>query len=118
MIKSREKALVIAEFISSKKAEDIKILEVKDTSGLCDYFVICSAFSAREVNSLCDDVIKAFKKTKEASHHCEKDEASRWALVDFFDVILHIFLGEAREFYNLECLWSRSKKIPLLKNKN
>jgi ribosome-associated protein len=115
-MKSKEKALIIAEFIDSRKAENIKILEVKNISGLCDYFIICSASSARGVSALFEETSKEFKKSKTEIHHHEKDETSRWILIDFFDVILHIFLDEAREFYNLEYLWPKAKKIPLPKN--
>jgi ribosome-associated protein len=114
---SKKKALDIAFFVDEKKAEDIRILDVKDKSGLCDYFVICSAASSRQVNALALDIIKEFRKSGKEAQHCEKDETFRWVLVDFVDVILHIFLDEARSFYNLEYLWADAKKIPLPKNR-
>ena len=114
---SKEKALKIARFLDSRKAEDISILDLKDASGLCDYFVICSATSTRHVDSLRDEVVKEFRKTEDAPDHWERDQESSWILVDFFNVILHIFLDQTRAFYNLEYLWSDAKKIPLSKNK-
>lgn len=111
LIESKAKALEIAGFVASKKASNITILDVRDSSGLCDYFVICSAESTTQVNALYEATVKKFKKNKLAIHHCEKTESLRWILVDFFDVILHIFEEEARRYYNLEYLWKQARKV-------
>jgi len=108
---SRQKALKIAEFIKVKKAKDIVILDIKKISGLCDYFIICSGESSRQVKAIEEAVIKESKKNNIGIQHCEADELSQWVLVDFFDIILHIFLEETRNFYNLEYLWSSAKKV-------
>jgi len=103
----------IVEIISTKKAENIVVLDVRNSSGLCDYFVICSADSARQVKAIAYEAVKACRKDEIKVRHFQDDPSLRWMLVDFFDIILHIFLEEARDFYNLENLWSKAKKIPL-----
>lgn len=110
-IESKAKALEIARFIASKKANDITILDVRNSSGLCDYFVICSGESTTQVNALYEAIVKKFRENKSMIHHWEKSESLHWILVDFFDVILHIFDEEARNYYNLEYVWSQARKV-------
>ena len=110
---SRQKALKITEFIKARKAKDIVILDMRKVSNLCDYFIICSAESSRQVKGIEEAVIKESKKSNIEIQHCEADELPQWVLVDFFDIILHIFLEETRNFYNLEYLWSSAKKVKL-----
>ncbi len=105
------KALKIVEFISERQAKDIAVLDVSKISGICDCFVICSGDSGRQVRAIYEETVKACKNNGIKIHHCEDDELSRWILIDFFDVILHVFLEEARSFYDLERLWSMAKKI-------
>lgn len=112
----RKRALQIAGFVSTKKAKDIVILDIGKSSGVCDYFVICSADSKPQVKAIYDETLRMCKKNKIDIQHREHDESLRWILVDFFDVMLHIFLDEAREFYNLEYLWNTAKKIKLGKD--
>lgn len=101
------------EFILARKAKDIVVLDVGNRSGFCDYFVICSAESSRQVDAIHQETVKLCRKDKIEVRSHQDDESSRWILVDLFDVILHIFLEEAREFYNLEYLWNTAKKVRL-----
>lgn len=114
---SKIKALRLAEFVLEKKARKPLILDVKGSSGLCDYFVICSAETGVQVEAICEWVIKRCKEFGYRVHHFENDELSRWILIDLFDVMLHIFTDEAREFYNLEFLWSQGKRVRVTKKK-
>lgn len=86
------------------------VLDVRDHCGLCDYFVICSGETARQVEAIYEGVAKQCKQNRIKINHIERDAASQWLLVDFFDVILHIFVAAARRFYNLEYLWSQAQK--------
>ena len=108
---SKEKALKIVEFILDKQAKDIVVLDVGDQSGFCDYFVICSAESTRQVDAIQHDTVRACRKNniEVRSHH--SDESLRWVLVDIYDIVLHIFFDEARKFYDLESLWKEAKKV-------
>ena len=105
----------IVEFILRKKATNPVILEIKNISHLCDYFVICSGVSGRQVRAIYEEAIKLSKVNKINMHHTEDDELSKWLLIDYFDVILHIFYDEAREFYGIERIWREAKKIKLPK---
>ncbi len=110
--KTRDKLSKIAAIIREKKAEDVVILDVRNLSGLCDYFIICSASSTRQVRAIYEETTRACKKNNIEIQHCEDDTLGQWILVDFFDVVLHIFFAQTRPFYNLEYLWSQAKKFP------
>lgn len=110
---AKAKALRLAGYVFDKKAKDVTILDVKKNSSICDYFVICSGESGRQVRAIYEDVVKACKQDNIEIHHYENDESSRWILIDFFDVILHIFQDGIRQFYNLEHLWYTAKKVRL-----
>ncbi len=94
------------------------MLDVRKISGICDYFVICSGNSTRQVKAISADVLRKSKKDKIRVKHCEDDNEGLWILIDFFDVILHIFLDETRKLYDLEYLWSSAKKIYSSKQKD
>jgi ribosome-associated protein len=101
----------------SKKADNPIILDVRGLSDLCEYFVICSGETGIQVRAIYEEVIKCSKENNFIIHHSEDDIESRWILVDFFDVILHIFIDEARKYYNLEYLWRNAKQIKIPKKK-
>lgn len=96
---------LLAEWALEKKAINPVVMDVRQTSGLCDYFVICSADNSRQVEAICDEIKKKCKENKIIINHIEKDDSPQWALIDMVDVIFHVFTADAREFYNLEYLW-------------
>jgi ribosome-associated protein len=112
----REKAIKILTFALNKKARRGVILDLRKVSNLCDYFIICSGESPRQVRSIYDEVIRLSKKENIEIHHVEDDSNSYWLLIDFFDMVLHIFLEEARDFYDIEHLWKGAKRVRLPKN--
>ena len=112
-IAGKAKALKIVEFILARQAKDVVVLDVGKISGFCDYFIICSGESARQVRAIYEETVRECKKNKIKIRSYQDDESCRWILVDLFDVILHIFLEEAREFYNLEQLWETAKKVKI-----
>ncbi|MFA5304442.1 MAG: ribosome silencing factor [Candidatus Omnitrophota bacterium] len=101
----------MAQFTLDKKAKHTVILDVSSLSGLCDYFVICSAETGTQADAILNWVAANAKENNLKIHHYEKDELSDWVLVDFSDVILHVFVNEARKFYNLEHLWADAKRV-------
>ena len=115
LLESKTKALKIVEFASAKKAKNIVVLDVQKISTLCDYFIICSGESTAQVKAIYEEVSKMCKRNKIKIRSSENDKLSHWILIDFFDIILHIFLEETRSFYNLEYLWSEAKKIKVKK---
>ena len=105
------------ELALNKKAIKPVVLDVSSTSNVWDYLVICSAESSAQVEAICDEVTKESKKFGYYLHHRERDNLSTWVLVDFFDVILHVFMEDARTFYDLEHLWTGAKKVRIPKKK-
>ena len=103
---SINKAQIICETLSAKKAHDIVKLDVKEKTVLADYFIVASGRSAIQVKSLAEYAIEAIEKEGGEVIRKEGLDDGRWAVVDFGDVILHIFNDEMRLFYHLERLWS------------
>jgi len=94
--------------MSDKKAKNIVSLDMtKIPHAVCDYFVICHANSKTQVNAIYDGILeKVYKNCGVNPVHREGYENSEWILIDYFDVMAHIFLEETRSFYNLESLWA------------
>jgi ribosome-associated protein len=94
----------IIRFIWNKKAEDIVLLDLKKLSNVTDYFVICSVGSAIQARVVADAVIEGMNE-RDLAYNIEGYESGRWILIDCFEVVLHIFHPDVREFYGLERLW-------------
>ncbi|MDD5428112.1 MAG: ribosome silencing factor [Candidatus Omnitrophica bacterium] len=101
-------ALAIAGAASDKKALDIIIVKMKKMSSVCDYFVIASGTSTTHVRALSDNIIKQLKERGQPLWHSEGEREASWILLDFGDVVCHLFLEDTREFYNLEDLWKKA----------
>ena len=95
----------IAQIILTKKGFTIRILDLRKLSAFADYFVICSASSDTQVKAIADAVDKELRDRGIKTYHREGYEALNWVLLDYFDVVVHVFKAEAREYYNLEKLW-------------
>ncbi|MFH0732740.1 MAG: ribosome silencing factor [Candidatus Omnitrophota bacterium] len=108
---SREIVLRIADLALAKKAYDVVALDVRKVSTFCDYFLICSCSSGRMTKAISDAIDEALKKDNIRPHHIEGEEEAKWILMDYGDIIVHIFLEEVRPFYNLEWLWNDAKRI-------
>ena len=102
---------MIVEVASDKLAEDIVMLDLRQVAPFADYFVIMSAESSRQIQALEEDLTKALKDSNIPRHRREGTAASGWVLLDFSDVIIHIFSPEEREFYDLERLWSGAPQV-------
>jgi ribosome-associated protein len=109
--KVQPKALAkrIIKALWDKKGEDIVLLNLKKITGVTDYFVICSAQSEVHARTLADAVDMKLKG-KELILHIEGYEHGHWILIDCFDVVLHIFMADAREYYGLEKFWGDAPK--------
>jgi ribosome-associated protein len=113
-IESRQLAELIIETALEKKAFDPAILDVAALVGYADYFVLVSAQNTRQVRAIADEVRHKLK----AEHRLlpvgvEGTETNKWVLVDYDDVVLHVFLDGARAFYDLEGLWSEAPRLPV-----
>jgi len=102
----------IYEILDSKKAIDIRMLDVSHICSFTDCFVICSGANERHIQALADEVKEKLKKQKKVTpSHIEGRNNAEWILMDYFDMIVHIFSIEAREFYELEKLWADALKL-------
>lgn len=103
-----QKALVdkIVEILEDKKAREVNIIDIKNISVLADYFVICSGTSTTHIKALSDELEVKLKELGIVYHHKEGYNSARWVLLDYGDIVVHIFHEEDRGFYNLERMWS------------
>ena len=106
---SRTLAKKIAEFALSKKANDVLLLDVRRLTSTADFFVICSADSDTQVRAVADAVEKGTEEFGMSVWHTEGFHASTWVILDYVDVVVHVFHHETRSYYNLERLWSDAK---------
>lgn len=98
-------AFKLAEFALTKKAEDIKILDLRKITTIADFFVICTANSEPQVKAVADAILEGAKNDGETVWHKEGTNMRSWVLLDFVDVVVHVFLKDTRSFYSLEKLW-------------
>ncbi|MEW5768133.1 MAG: ribosome silencing factor [bacterium] len=110
--KAIEKARLAASASDSKKAEDIVILEMREVISYTDYFVICSGRSKIQVQAIADAVEEKLAETGVKLDHREGYQEAVWILLDYGDVIVHIFYHETRDFYRLEELWAEASIVP------
>ena len=103
----------ITRVLSAKKAEDIKVLDVRKLSSVTDFFVFATATSTVHVRALAGE-LREKMKSDWTLHHLEGLEGGDWVLMDFIEVIVHLFLPQTREFYNLEQLWGDAKRLDVL----
>ena len=89
------------------------LLDARGVCSFADYFVICSGDSSKQLEAIRDEVGQVLKKAGVTPHHCEGTKESGWLLVDFSDVIVHIFASLERERYQLDELWS--KAVPVVR---
>ncbi|RCW58283.1 MULTISPECIES: ribosome silencing factor [Halanaerobium] len=104
-------ALMAADAADDKKAEDIDVLNVQGLTVIADYFVLCSANSDKQVRAVARAIEdKLAEKGIEPKRMAGMNDA-RWVLIDYADVIVHVFQKREREYYDLERLWSDAEKI-------
>lgn len=96
---------------SDKQASDVVLLDARGICSFADYFVICNGESARQIKAIYDEIGHALKKKGVSPHHREGELDSGWLLLDFGDVIVHIFAPQEREYYRLDELWSEATTI-------
>ena len=102
----KELALAIAEVLDSKKGHNIKVLYVEDKTSITDYFVLCTGNSSTQVKALAGEVEFKIGERDVLPHNVEGRGNDTWVVVDYSNVIVHIFSREARDFYNLDKLYS------------
>ena len=111
MNRSEEMVKLIYKAMDDKKAEDIKIIDIADVSTIADYFIICSGSNASQMEAIIDNITETLGRAGYESKRTEGGRNSSWILMDYQDVVVHIFSKEDRLFYDLERTWRDGKTI-------
>jgi ribosome-associated protein len=105
--------LAAIEAARGKKADDVTLLDLRKAGAFTDFFVICTGQNPRQVQAIADGVEMALAARGTRPAHVEGYERGEWVLLDYFDVIVHVFSGNARMFYGLERLWGAAERVEL-----
>jgi ribosome-associated protein len=112
-ISSWDKTLLLTRFALEKKARDLVVLEVRELTSIADYFIICSGSSDRQVQSIAQGIEENLSEFGHSPLSVEGVNRGHWVLMDFSDVIVHIFYEPVREFYDLDGLWGHAPRVGL-----
>lgn len=104
-MKSQDVAQRAAHYALSKKAENVTVIDLKPVTTMADYFVVCHAQTDVQVKAIADAVVDGMREEGQRAWHKEGMDRNTWVLLDFVDVVVHVFQEETREFYGLERLW-------------
>ena len=111
MSRSSEMAKLAIEALKDKKARDIRVIDITGVSVIADYFIIASGSNINQVQALADNVDEALGKAGYPAKQIEGYKSASWILMDFNDVIVHVFSEESRMFYDLERIWRDGKDV-------
>lgn len=111
MADSRELARLACHALSEKKAEDIRVIDISKISVLADYFVIANGTNPNQIQAMVDAVGEELHKAGHSARQIEGNQHSSWILMDFGDIIVHVFSKEDRLFYDLERIWRDGKSM-------
>ena len=110
---SLELAKLAVKSLDSKRGSQIKVIKIDGISVIADYFVIATGHSSTQVKALADAVEYELKEAGENASHIEGHRNDSWILLDYVDVIVHVFSEEAREYYDLDKMWSDGEEIDI-----
>lgn len=106
-----EKLGLIVKTLDSKKAEDIQVIKISDLTIIADYFVIANGMSSTQTRALADEVEFKMKQQGSEPLRVEGARNASWIIIDYGEVVVHVFYKETREHYNLERLWADGERI-------
>jgi ribosome-associated protein len=109
MVNSEELKNLIVEKIIEKKGENILILDLRKITSITDFFIICSGTVEQHIKAIKDNIIEKLEEKGIKYWHIEGERANTWVLIDYVDVVVHIFHPLTRDFYKLEKLWADAK---------
>ncbi len=95
--------------IEDKKGTDIKVLNLEGLSPIADYFILANGSNQNQLHAMSDEILEKLNKVKVNPKHIEGYQAGNWILMDYGDFMVHLFMPEAREFYNLDRIWKDAK---------
>ena len=111
VMSSRQRAILCARDALRFKALDLVVLDVSRFSSIADYFIICSGKSSRQVQGIADNLERGLRARGIKPIGCEGKQEGHWVLLDYGDVIIHVFYEPVRLFYDLESLWSEASRV-------
>ncbi len=100
-----------AKAMEDKKAINIKLIDISEISIMADYFLICNGNNSNQVKAICDNIAEKLHELKYSPKQIEGYATANWILMDYGEIVIHIFDKESREFYDIERIWSDGKKI-------
>ncbi len=106
-----ERLKIIAKAADSKRADDIKIIKISDLTIISDYFVIANGNSSTQTKAIADEIEFKMKEAGVTPLRTEGYQGANWIILDYGDIVVHVFYKETREFYNLERLWNDGDEI-------
>ena len=109
-----EKLMIAAAAASERKALEMVAIDIRKIASFAEYFLVCSGTSTRQVQAIADEVMEKLREKRDARPlHTEGYEAATWILLDYGDLIVHVFTEESRQFYQLERLWRDAERVEL-----
>ena len=111
---SKKMAALVCEALEDKKASNIKVINIENVSALADYFIIASGTNRNQVQAMADNVDETLGRAGYPSKQVEGYASANWILLDFGDVVVHLFDEENRLFYDLERIWRDGKSVELV----
>ena len=111
MNESKKMALLAVEALEDKKAEDITIIDISEVSVLADYFIIADGLNRNQVQAMADSAEEALGRAGYDAKQIEGYQSANWILMDYKDIIVHVFSKEDRAFYDLERIWRDGKEL-------
>ncbi len=112
-----EKSLITCRAAVGKKAADLVLLDLRELSGITDFFLLCTGRSTRQTRAIAEAIEETLLANGVSPLSSEGHPEGRWILIDYDDLIVHIFTEETRRFYDLEHLWARAPRLPSLDGK-
>jgi len=102
---------LVVKTLDAKKGEELKVIKIADVSSLANYFVLATGNSSTHVKSLADETEQVLKKAGVTPRRTEGYRGADWIVLDYIDVVVHVFYKETREFYDLERLWEEGESV-------
>ena len=110
-IEAIDLALMCARIARDKKGEDITILDMQEVFPMCEYFVLITGANKRHIQTIADEISKSLKRENRLALSIEGHSQGWWVLIDYVEVVVHIFARDAREYYDLENHWGDAKPV-------
>ncbi len=109
---ARKLAIDAARLARDRNCEEILVLDLREISPVTDYFVIATGTSGRQLRSIAEEMADHGKKIGQKVWHVDGADASAWIVMDFVDVVVHLFNEELRRYYDLELIWGEAPRVP------